>query len=100
MRWFPGTRIFTDASWFGLSGAELMACERAKVRARVVEPEPARSLPGGGALAGRDGGPEAELLEPRAQLFEAASHARSQHPQVGAADREHAAVEVLALALQ
>ena len=44
-------------------------------------------------------GPEAELLEPGAELFEAAAHARRQHPQVGAANRSMPAVEVLALEL-
>src|SRR5437773_12383309 len=58
MRWLPGTRILTDASCSrlpgdpvlraGVPGAEppgagLMACERAKVRARVVEPDVSRS---------------------------------------------------------
>src|SRR4051812_7078182 len=46
-----------------------------------------------------NGGAEAELLEADAELVEAAAHAGGQHPQVGAPDREHAAVEVLALEL-
>src|SRR5439155_4781192 len=129
MRWLPGTRIRTDASCSRLPGAPvpragvrgagppgagLMACERAKVRARVVEPEPTRSprkarareLPSARSATrevltrGGGGGPEAELLEPGAELFHGAAHARRQHPEVGTANREHAAVEVLAFALQ
>ena len=87
-----------------------MACERAKVRARVVEPNVSRSLrivrslevgsERRQALARRGSGPEAQLLEPRSELVQGAAHARRQHSEVGAADREHAAVEVLTLALQ
>src|SRR6478672_5163112 len=45
-------------------------------------------------------GPQAELLETGAQLFEAATHARREDPEVGAPDGQHAAVEVLALPLE
>jgi hypothetical protein len=45
-----------------------MACERAKVRARVVEPDVTRS-PETAELARGGRGPETELLEPRAELI-------------------------------
>src|SRR5207237_8366892 len=46
------------------------------------------------------GGAESELLETRAQLFEAAAHAGGKNPEVGPPDRQHAPVEVLPLALK
>ena len=85
MRWLPGTRILT---WVG-DGAG--TSRRASVVARTVAAACRIGQLGGGA--------QAELLEPGAELFEAAAHARGEHPEVGAADREHPAVEVLALEL-
>src|SRR5262249_6460734 len=101
-RWLPGTRILTDASRSRWPGAELTACERAKVRARVVEPRvrPFLSRLPAPPVSARGDGAQAQLLEPRAQLLAAAAHAGGQHPKVGTEDREHATVEVLALALQ
>ena len=55
---------------------------------------------GAGVRLGGGGGAQAELLEPGAELLEAAAHAGRKHSEVGAADREHPAVEVLALALE
>ena len=44
-------------------------------------------------------GPQAELVEPAAEVVGTAAHHRGEHTQVVAADREHLAVEVLALEL-
>src|SRR5438132_14362764 len=53
-----------------------------------------------GSLSRSRGGAKAELLQAGAELFEAAAHARRQDPPAGAADREHAAVEVLAFGFE
>ena len=91
MRWLPGTRILTE-----VVGGGLVVRGATKVQISVA----ARGGPDAGTReAVSCGGAEAELLEPDAEILEAAAHAGREHPQVGAADREHPAVEVLALEL-
>ena len=94
MRWLPGTRILTwvgdgagtsDASVAGLPGA---------APGDVARPNGAERR---GLQAGD--GAEAELVEPAAEIVGAATHHRGEHPEVVVADREHLAVEVLALQL-
>ena len=93
MRWLPGTRILTE-----VVGGGLVVRGATKVRVSVARDRRDRTR----RLAGRsgyDGGAEAELLEADTEVFEAAAHAGGEHPQVGTPDRQHAAVEVLALEL-
>ena len=96
MRWLPGTRILTEVVGGGLDvrGA-------AKVRSGVARRSP-RSRPGlpddsRDGSGRRRGGRAARARTPSSSRLRPMQ--RREHPQVGAADREHAAVEVLALEL-
>src|SRR4029078_12117874 len=62
--------------------------------AKRTKPDPANR-----GRADLRGGAQAELFEPDAEVFEAGADARVENAKIGATNRQHATVEVLALEL-